>query len=100
MANEAMTVEKYVVTRNFKWQSHGEVHTHEDFLIGVRYPVVGDGPYCGPNPETVEWTPNVEEASSWCGEHGEEHATMVAKATRDTEAKIKKLSPGQDKKEE
>jgi len=77
----------YFVTRNFKWQSHGQIHTHKDYLVGVRYPVISDGPYCGPNPEMITWVPEPENASRWDTEWG---ASVAARATRDTEAKVEK----------
>ena len=77
----------YFVTRNFKWQSHGEIHTHHDYLVGVAYPVIGDGPYCGPNPESSTWVTDPEKASRW---NTEECAAAVARMTRDTEAKVER----------
>lgn len=77
----------YFVTRDFEWQSHGERHTNKDFLVGVRYPVIGDGPYCGPNPESVTWVTDLEKASRWDTADG---AEMVARRTRDTEAKVER----------
>jgi hypothetical protein len=80
-----MTKLRCYVKREFEWQSHGQMHTHKDYLVGVRYPVLGNGPYCGPNPEEVIWVPKREDASSWDTEYA---ATLVAKTTRDTEAKV------------
>jgi len=81
------TETRYFVTREFMWQSHGEIHTHKDYLAGVQYPVIGSGPYCGPNPGLVTWVPETENASCWSTE---EDARRVASATRDTEAKVER----------
>jgi hypothetical protein len=75
----------HYVKREFNWQSHGQVHTYKDYLVSVEYPVIGSGPYCGPNPEKVTWTTKREDASSWCDEEG---ARIAAEATRDTEARV------------
>ena len=85
--SETQTETWYFVTRNFKWQSHGQVHTHRVYLVGVRYPVIGDGPYCGPNPESATWVEDPEKASRWDTEEG---AAIVARCTRDIEAKVEK----------
>jgi hypothetical protein len=87
MSTKMKTEIWYFVTRDFQWQSHGEIRAHKDYLVGVRYPVIGDGPYCGPNPESITWVSNPENASSW---NTEESAAMVARITRDTEAKVER----------
>lgn len=81
---------RYCVKREFQWQSHGQFHTHKDYLVGVHYPVIGDGPYCGPNPDAVTWTPDAGLASSW---HTEDAAQAAARLTRDTKARVVELEP-------
>jgi len=78
---------RYFVIRDFKWQSHGQIHHHKDYLVGMSYPVLGDGPYCGPNPKNATWVASPEDASCW---NSAEDAKVVARATRDTKAKVER----------
>jgi hypothetical protein len=79
------TETRFFVTREFDWQIRGEIRKHKDYLVGVRYPAIDGGPYCGPNPDRVDWTEKLEDASSWSSE---EDAAVVARKTRDTQAKV------------
>jgi hypothetical protein len=87
---------RYFVTRHFKYAVGAEMHEHRDYLVGVRYPVIGQGPYCGPNPETVTWVSKPEDASSWSDARS---ADVVAKATRDTKAIVDRRTVMTSKKE-
>jgi len=79
-----MTKQWHVVTRQFQYQNgDGVIREHQDFLVGVRYPV-GENGRCLPNPQPATWVPNVEDASMW---DDAESAAIVARCTRDTMAR-------------